>query len=177
VKIALLLACLSPEEMRLSVYIGYYAAAFCAGVALALLLLSSHQRSFASLPLYASLLLFHPAWTMDVFSGDCGYAKRFFSVAVSLVLVAMLMLQVFRPQFSRWRFLVILCAISWASWLVLSLSHALHVPLVIGEGFLGEALQAFVLSSAYILRLALAFSLVCLILWLSTRFYTRRPAV
>src|ERR1700680_4888629 len=113
--------------MRLSVYIGYYAAAFCAGVALTVLLLSSRQRSFASLPLYASLLLLHPAWTMDVFSGDCGYAKRFFSVAVSLVFVALLVLQFFWPQFSRWRFLVILCVISWASCLVLFLSDVLLV--------------------------------------------------
>jgi peptidoglycan/LPS O-acetylase OafA/YrhL len=177
VKIALFLGCLSPEEMRLSVYIGYYTAAFCAGVALVLLLLSSRQRSFASLPLYGSLLLLHPAWTMGVFSGDCGYAKRFFSVVVSLLFVALLVLQVFWPQFSRWRFLVILGAISWASYLVLFLSHALHVPLAIGEGFLGEALQAFVLSYTYILRVALAFTLVCLIFWLFTRFYSRRSTV
>jgi hypothetical protein len=177
VKIVFFLACLSPEEMRLSFYIGYYAAAFCAGVTLALLLLSWRQRSFASLPLYASLLLLHPAWTMDVFSGDCGFAKRFFSVAVSVLLVALLVLQVFWPQFSRWRFLLIVCAISWALYLILFLSRVLQVPLPFGKGFLGAAVEAFALSSAHILRVALAFSLVCLILWLFTRFHTRRSAI
>jgi hypothetical protein len=177
VKIVLFLGCLSPEEMRLSVYIGYYAAAFCAGVALALSLLSWRQRSFASLPLYASLLLLHPAWTMDVFSGDCGYAKRFFSVAVALLLVALLVLQIFWPQFSRLRFLFIVCAISWAAYLILFLSRVLNIMPGFDEAFLEKALEAFVLSSADILRVALASSLVCLILWLFTRFYTRRSAV
>jgi hypothetical protein len=82
-----------PNEMRISVHIGYYAAGFCGIMAVLLVLLSWRQCSFASLPICAGLLLVHPAWSMDVFSGDCGYVRRLFSVGVSLLFVALFVLQ------------------------------------------------------------------------------------
>lgn len=174
--VTLVLACLSPEEIRTSIHIGYYAAAFAISLTCALLLLSWHQRNFAWLPLYASLLLLHPAWTIGANTGDCGYAKRFFSIAASIVLVALLVCQIVRPGMSRLRFLLVLSAVCWAAYLPLFLSFVLHFPLRPGTGFAGELVQSFVLSSNTLLSVAVTLTLIYLVLWLFNRIRTRPAA-
>jgi len=174
--VALFLACLSPDEIRTSINVGHYAAAFGIGVTSALLLLSWRQRSFAWLPLYASLLLLHPAWTVGANTGDCGYAKRFFSAATSVVFVALLACQIFRPHMSRRRFLLVLSLVCWAAYLPLFLSFILRLPLRPSTGFAEEVLQSFALSSNILLRVAITLSIIYLALWLSKRIASRRPA-
>jgi hypothetical protein len=155
--------------MRLSVEIGRYAAAFAIGITLASIFLSFHQRNFVWLPLFLSFLLLHPAWTMGVFRGDCGEAKRFLSGAISLVLVALLICQIFFSHFSRRQFLLTLCALCWVAYLPFFLRSILHFPIVLGEGFVGRIIQSFVLSSNDLLRLAVTLTVISLVLWLVER--------
>jgi hypothetical protein len=162
----LFLGCLSPEEMLLSARIGWYAAAFAIGIIFASVLLSLSRGSFVWSPLCVVLLLIHPAWTMDVVSGDCGYAKRFLSGAISLVLVVLLICQIFLPRFSRLRFLLILCGTSWAAWLSLVVNRLFHFLATPNEGFIQMMLQSWVLSYHDLFRVALALSFICLFLWL-----------
>jgi hypothetical protein len=165
VNLMLFLGCLSPEEMRLSVQIGYYAAAFAVGVTLALVLLNWHRGSFAWLPIYGVLLVLHPAWTMGVLSGDCGYAKRFFSGAVSLLFVAVLICQIFWAHLSRGRFLLALCATCWAAYCALWCFRLLRLAPP-EHGFIADVIQSFMLSSQALFRVALALTAVSLTMWL-----------
>lgn len=151
--------------MRLSTYIGYYSAAFAVGITLFLLILNWHRRSFAWLPLYGLLLLVHPAWTMGVLSGDCGYAKRFFSGAASLVFVAILLCQVFWPRLTRRRFILVLCMICWVAYLPLFFHFTFYLWLTLGTGFLEKMVESIVLSSHTLLRVAIALTLVWFALW------------
>lgn len=162
----LFLGCLSPEEMLLSAQIGWYAAAFAIGIVFASVLLSLNRGSFVWSLLCVVLLLIHPAWTMDVVSGDCGYAKRFLSGAISLVLVVLLICQIFLPRFSKLRFLLILCATCWAAWLSLAVNRLFHFLATPSEGFIQMMLQSWVLSYQDLFRVALALSFICLFLWL-----------
>ena len=107
-----LIACLSPEEMLRSHIIGIAAATFAIGVTLALVFLSWQHRTFQWLPLYAVLLLIHPAWTMGVVGGDCGQGKQNLSYAISLVFIALLIRQVLRPEFRMHRFLCYLAVVA-----------------------------------------------------------------
>ena len=113
-----IIACLSPEEMLRSHIIGIAAATFAIGVTLALAFLSWQHRTFHWLPLYAALLLIHPAWTMGVVSGDCGQGKQNLSYAISLVFIALLIRQVFWPEFRMHRFLRYLAGVALVSYSV-----------------------------------------------------------
>ena len=150
------LGCLSPEEMLLSAQIGSYAAAFAIGIVFASVLLSLNRGSFVWSLLCVVLLLIHPAWTMDVVSGDCGYAKRFLSGAISLVLVVLLICQIFLPRFSKLRLLLILCATCWAAWLSLAVNRLFHFLATPTEGSIQMMLQSWVLSYHDLFRVALA---------------------
>ena len=93
-----ILACSGPGALRViaeSIRIGYYNAAFvglaaAAGVLLHLI----HWRrggwafAIAYLLFGTLLLLWHPAWTVSAYHGDCGDAKRFYSYIVSAVAAA-----------------------------------------------------------------------------------------
>jgi hypothetical protein len=166
VNLRLFLACLSPEEIRVSVEIGRCAAAFAIGITLAMFFLNCRQGRFAWLPLYGSLVLLHPAWTVGPYSGDCGYAKRFLSGAVSLVFVGLLICQIFLPRFGRRRFIFILCGVCWAAYLPLFFSNILHFPLSLDNGLIGRIMQSFVASSNDLFRIALALSILSFVLWL-----------
>ncbi len=160
------LACLSPQEMQLSVQIGWYTAAFAFGIVLASTLLSLKQGSFMWCVVCAILLLVHPAWTMNVVGGDCGEAKRFMSGAVSFVLTALLMCQIFWPRCSRLRFLLVLCTTCWAAWFVLFLNRLFHFAAWISEGFIGAIFRSFVFSYHDLFRVAVGLTLICSALWL-----------
>ncbi len=166
----LCLGCLSPEEMLLSVQIGWYAAAFAIGIVFASVLVTLNRGSFVWSLLCVVLLLLHPAWTMDVVSGDCGYAKRFLSGAVSLALVGLLMRQTFWPRFSRLRFLLILCATCWAAWLPLVANRLFHFLATPNEGFVQTMLESWVLSYNDLFRAAVVLSVVCILLWILRGF-------
>src|SRR5205823_4373781 len=109
-------ACLSPEEIAVSLKIGSCAAGFAVAATFILLFLNWRRRDFRWALLCGALLLVHPAWTMSVYTGDCGYARRFFSVAISVVFAAILLCQIFRPQLHiRW-FLLMLSGICWIAY-------------------------------------------------------------
>ena len=88
----LFLGCLSPEEMLLSAQIGWYAAAFAIGIVFASVLLSQARNELRDRLSVAAPN--RPSSKLDVVSGDCGYAKRFLSGAISLVLVVLLIFQI-----------------------------------------------------------------------------------
>ena len=171
------LACLSPEEMRLSVTIGHVAAGFGIAASLVGLALSVHRRDFAWLPFYALLLVLHPAWTISILRGDCGDARRFLSGAASLVFLALLLVQTFWPQFSRQRFLLAVCAFAWALYLPLFLSFALRAPFSLNDDFFGHIIEAYTLSSRDIAHIAFTLSAACIVFWLASRLYERRTTV
>ncbi len=171
------LACLSPEEMRLSVTIGYMAAAFGIAASLVGLAVSLRRRDFEWLPFYAVLLALHPAWTISILRGDCGDARRFLSGAASLVFLALLLVQTFRPQFSRRRFLLGVCAFAWALYLPLFLSFVLGAPFSLNDDFFGHIIVAYTLSSRDIAHIAFGLSVGSVVFWLASRFYARRTTV
>ena len=152
-----LLACLNREEMSRSWRIGYYAAAFGIGVTLALVLLSWRERSFRWLPVYAVLLLIHPAWSMGI-GGDCGFGKRNLSGAISLLFILLLVRQIFRPAFPLRRFLFFLAAGSLTVWLI----SAFYTH--IGSRFMGVPPEFLVPYLAWGYRPLLPFGLVTIFL-------------
>lgn len=173
----LLLACLSPEEIQTSITIGYVTALFGVGVTIAGIGFSLHRRAFTWLPFYALLLAFHPAWTISVYRGDCGDARRFLSFVACLAFAALLFVQTFRPQLSRHRFLVVISALAWLLYLPRFLSLVLHIPLLVNADFFGHIVQAYTFSSYDIAQIALALSAVCVVIWVGGRLYARRTTV
>jgi hypothetical protein len=171
------LACLSPEEMQISVVVGQVAAGFGIVATLVGLAVSLHRRDFTWLPFYVLLLAFHPAWTISILRGDCGDARRFLSGVASLVFLMLLLVQILRPVFSRQRFLVALCAFAWALYLPLFFSFALHTPFLPKDDFVGHIVQAYTMSSRDIAHIALALSAACVVFWFAGRLYARRTTV
>jgi hypothetical protein len=175
--VILLLACLSPEEIRVSIAIGYVAAAFGIAATIAGIGVSLHRRDFTWLPFYALLLAFHPAWTISVFRGDCGDARRFLSGIACLVFIVLLLVQIFRPRLGRQRFLLAVSAFAWLLYLPLFLSFALRTPFSLNDDFFGHIIEAYTLSSHDIARIALALSIACVVFWFASRLYARRTTV
>ena len=171
------LACLSPEEIRVSVTVGYVAAAFGIAATIAGVGLSLWRRDFVWLPFYALLLAFHPAWTISVFRGDCGDARRFLSGIACLVFVALLFVQIFWPHLSRQRFLVAISAFAWLLYLPLFLSFALRTPSSSNDDFFGHIIVAYTLSSHDSAHIAVALSAACVVFWFASRLYARRTTV
>jgi hypothetical protein len=161
-KVMIQLACLSPDDMRISVEIGRYAAAFALGITLVSTLLSCRQRDLTWLPLCLLLLLVHPAWTMDVFRGECGNAKRFMSGVISLGFIGVISCQIFNPRFSRLRFLFIGCVASWIAYGFSILNRFLIPP---AEGVFSEVVQGWVFSHRDLFRIAVVLSVICSIIW------------
>lgn len=118
-KLAILLATCWGEIAITSGQVAFGAGGFALGISLCLLLLSWHHGRFDWAPLYGAVLLLHPSWWMNVEAGDCGLAMRFLSIMASLTLAAILICQVFLPGLSKRRFLLTLCLVSWAAYLVL----------------------------------------------------------
>jgi hypothetical protein len=167
------LACLSPNEILLSLHIGYYAAGAAIVVTIALCIAGCRQRSFASLPLAALLLAIHPAWTVSV-GGDCGFSKRFLSITVSLLLLILMLLQLSKPQFNRCRFVLAVSIACWASSLALLGERLQFFSFYYGEGFFRSVVEGFVFSRFKILSAALI-STSGLLLWRSARRFARWP--
>ena len=172
-----LLACLSPEEIGISMAVGQYAAAFAIVATVILLIVNWRRRDFRWLPVYGALLLIHPAWTMSVYLGDCGYAKRFMSVAVSLVFAVVLLCQIFRPQLRiRW-FLLILSGICWIAYGASQLYwHIVDYTSLIGflaRIFSSTVIEAFLFASPILFKAAIVVSVVCALLYGFS--WSRRP--
>jgi hypothetical protein len=164
-----LFACLSPEEIGVSETIGSYAAVFAVLITLTLLILNWRRYNFRWLPLYGALLLVHPAWWMSVYMGDCGYAKRFLSVAISVVFAAVLLCQLFRPQLRiRW-FLLILSGLCWIAygvsqlyWQIVDYTWLLGV---LSSIFSPAAIEAFLFASSILFDVAVVGSFVTALLY------------
>lgn len=160
-----LLACLSPEEIGTSMAIGHYAAAFAIVATLLLLILNWRRGDFRWLPIYGVLLLLHPAWTMSVYMGDCGYARRFMSVSVSVVFAAVLLSQIFRPCLRiRW-FLLILSAVCWIAvgaaqlyWQIVDYTSPIGF---LARVFSSAVIEAFLFASPILFKAAIVVSVVC----------------
>jgi hypothetical protein len=175
------LACLSGEAIELSLWIGRYAALFCAFITVALVAVSWKQRTWRWLPVYGTLLLVHPAWTMNPYWGDCGYSRRFFSVAFSAIFVALLFCHAFYPRVSVRRFLSIVCILCWIGWAFGEIwwfhggfwrygSPIQHLEA-------STAFQTYAMSVRPLLLYALLLSIVLGILYLIQRVGWRRVAV
>jgi hypothetical protein len=173
-----LLACLSPQEVALSESFGRVAAILAVGLTAFGIGLAFRQRSFAWLPFYAALLAFHPAWTVSSLRGDCGDAKRFLSVAISLVFLALLCIHVWRPRISRLRFVVILCVLAWALCAPYYISWLLLHPIMPGDdSFMAHALQTYTFASRDVLRVAVVLTGLSGILWLFHRLHVRHQTI
>src|SRR4051794_11472486 len=101
---------------------------------------------------------------MGVFSGDCGFVKRLFSIGVSALFLALFIIQFFRPAFSRRRFVFVFCLVCWALYLFLSLERFIPIPFYAGDDLFGHMVDAFMLSSGDILILAVECTVV-LFIW------------
>jgi hypothetical protein len=164
-----LLACLSPEEIGISMAIGHYAAAFAIVATFTLLILNRRRRDFRWLSVYGALLLVHPAWTMSVYMGDCGYAKRFMSIAISVVFAAVLLCQVFRPQLRiRW-FLLILSGVCWIAygtsqlyWQIVDYTSLIGL---LARIFSSTVIEALLFASPTLFKAAIVVSIVCALLY------------
>jgi glucan phosphoethanolaminetransferase (alkaline phosphatase superfamily) len=172
-----LLACLSPEEIGISMAIGRYAAAFAILASLTLLLVNWRRRDFRWLPVYGALLLVHPAWSMSVYTGDCGYAERFMSVAVSVVFAAVLLCQVFRRQLRiRW-FLLVLSGVCWIAFGAAQLYwQIVDYTFLIGflaRVFSSSVIEAFLFASPTLFKGAIVVTVVCALLYGFS--WSRRP--
>ncbi len=155
--------------------IRYCAGGFGIAITLASILVSWQKRSFTWAPLYGSLLLLHPAWWMSLDAGDCGLAMRFLSVCASLTLAAILSCQIFWPHLGRRRFILSLCLVSWAVYLLgwptdVILSHFWQPDP--GGGFAEQTVVSFIAADSNLRLLALALTFVSLVLGLFNR--TRR---
>ena len=170
-KLSFIFACLSPETMYISTQIGYYSAAFCIAIAIALLFHNARHRDFSWMILYGPLLIVHPAWTIGVYSGDCGLSKRFFSVAVSAVFVGLLACLVFASQPSKRRFLFWLSAISWIVYVAARLRElfALEIAPPSPEDKWAQFLFIFTAASYQLMRPALLLTFIYFAVWLVTR--------
>ena len=141
------------------------------------LILNWRRGDFRWLPVYGVLLLLHPAWTMSVYMGDCGYAKRFMSVAVSVVFVALLLCQIFGPRLRiRWFFLI-LSAVCWIAFGVAQLYWQIvgYTPLIgfFARVFSSAAIEAFLFASPILFKAAIVVSVVCALLYAFS--WNRRP--
>ena len=170
-------ACLSPEAIHTSITVGYFAAVFGVGATIAGLGLSFHRGDLTWLPFYALLLALHPAWTISVYRGDCGDARRFLSGLASLVFVALLSVQIFRPQLGGQRFLFGISIFAWLLYLPLFFAFTLHVPFPVSDDFFGHAIEAYTLSSGDIAHIALALSAGSIVFWFVSRLYGQRTTV
>ena len=159
--------------MIISDQVGYYAAAFCIGIVLALIVVTLQQRGYGWAPIYGSLLLLHPAWTMGVMSGDCGLGKRFNSGLVCILLLAVLVCHVFWPGMSKRRFVTRWCAVFWIAYLSCRIYNALPLPSLLPYRddftFYGELCSTLLLSWPNLLRFAVISSFVLFIWWLVDR--------
>jgi hypothetical protein len=168
-----MLACTSPEAIGLSITLGYIALAFGLVAALIACVISVWHRSFVWLPFFAVLLALHPAWTIGVMGGDCGYTRRFLSVVVGLAFLALLAVQLVRPYFSLLRFLLVTLLVASVSYLPALASHALD-----DDSWLDARLFVYKFgyrfSSHQMTRIALALSSACVFSVLAAAVYARR---
>lgn len=110
--VMLIIATCGGEWAITSDNVAYWAAIVAIVLTLMIVALSLFRRNFSWAPVYGTLLLLHPAWTMELGS-DCGFAKRFLSVAVCLVLIAILVLEGFGFDVSKRRFVFVLGVLAW----------------------------------------------------------------
>lgn len=146
--------------------IGWYSASFCGIVVATLLLLAWRRKVFEWAILGFVAIVVHPAWTMRADMGDCGVSKRFFSVAITLVLLTALAVQTFFPAMSMRRFLGGLTMIAWVSaildWSNWHLPYLRDwLPLVVSEN---DAFIAFTMSAGPLLLVSLLLTFVYLVL-------------
>lgn len=90
----------APAAIARSVEIGYTHAGIAGGLLLAsVALLAVARRGWAFPAILLGLLVIHPAWTISVIDGDCGYLRRDASWVVTVVGALTIFFQV---AFSAW---------------------------------------------------------------------------
>jgi len=90
----IMLACSGPGAMaaiRQAVIIGYFCAATGGVITLALAYDSTRRgHSRFTLPIAATMLLIHPAWTVSAVHGDCGSLKIQTSIVFTIVYLGLM---------------------------------------------------------------------------------------
>ena len=172
-----ILACLSPQEIGISIAFGYYAAVFAIVATVVSVILDWRRGDFRWLPICGALLILHPAWTMSEYMGDCGYAKRFMSAAISVVFAAVLLCQIFRRQLRIRRFFLALSAVCWLAFAAAQLYwQIVDYTSVIGflsHVFSSAGIEAFLFASPVLFRAAIVVSVTCALLYAFS--WSRRP--
>lgn len=177
--IILPLACLSLEWPRRSIEIGYVAAAFAIGIALASTLIGVRRRSFDWLALFGLFLLLHPAWTMEI-GADCGFGYRFFAIGGSIVLAAILVCQTLWPRLNKRKFLLVLCIVSWVLCFAVWPNHLWSGEGDPEGGFIDQFLLSFSAAGGAFPQVAITLTgvafIACLFDWLRyTRSASEKP--
>jgi hypothetical protein len=135
--------------------------------------MSTFRRSLKWVPVYGTLFVLHPVWTMDLRVG-CGVFERFVSVGTSVVLAAILICQIFWPDFSRRRFVMILCLTAWMAYFSsIYLSEYSNLGWS-EEGFVRRALASLLFAEGHLMEISPALTLICFFVWLWNRFHFRR---
>ena len=128
------LACLSPDAIGRSIEIGHYSFFLSGLLAVASLIIDLLRRriswQFVSV---CTLLALHPAWTIGVYGGECGYVRRFFSVVVVVVLTAMLLCQLLRLPIRAAHFFLVLSGLIWFAYSLTQLFHHVDERMLFGE--------------------------------------------
>ena len=165
-KFPIFLCCSSPSEMYLSISIGRYAAIFAGLITSTILLIAWHRKALGLLPVAIVCLLVHPAWSMDVSSGDCGDSMRFFSGVVSTVMIGLLICHTWIPWITTRVVLLSLCVLFWSIYVPLFLAHHGFLQILPADTLWGHVIQSYVMSFEPIWRIALLTSGICLGYWL-----------
>ena len=160
---------------------GYWSIAVTALLFASLLLVDLRCRDFRWLPLYGAFFAVHPAWTIGVMGGDCGFRRRFFSAAICLVFAGILLLRVNRPDFSRRFFVVILAACCWqaylGTWVYWYRPFEPRPNAFLAAVFESAPVQAFAISMTNLLAYALMLSVLALLAYVLQPVLRRFNAV
>jgi hypothetical protein len=163
------MACLSPEELGLSVLVRNWALAASGALVAIVLLQAWRRRHYQWIPLTILALLVHPAWTTSIYAGDCGYATRFLSVAAAVLFAGIAVCQIYYPQ-TRVRVFVL--GLSVLSWLGFGLAHLYwkivdytSVVSFLTNTFPSTLIESFLFASPVMFQTACATSIIAITLF------------
>jgi hypothetical protein len=162
--IKLLLACLSPEEIGISLVFRNYAVVLAGIVSVVVMIYGWRHRDYRWITLCGILLLVHPAWTTNVYAGDCGYGSRFWAAAISVIFVAILGCQLcFQRLRLKW-FVLTLSIVAWmafgASQLYWRIVDYTSLIGLLSQIFSSTAVESFLFASPMFFRVAIVSSVV-----------------
>lgn len=172
-KFSLFLATCWGEIAITSSQVAFAAGGFAVGIALCSVALSLRDHQFTWAPLYGSVLLLHPSWTVGL-ERDCGLAMRFLALAASTLMASILSCQLFCPNLSRVRFIGRLCLVSWAVYFAAAFTA--QSQRLFGLADPDGVIISLIHATQHLLYIALALSVVCLFLWVVVRFPGRRSS-